>query len=244
MIKSVDRSDEFDLLGFEQNVFSARVKACYNAYGTGFKFADFWCQYSGSAVSAVISKLDGFVTVSALGGFDSEELAFFLNAVGCGSVFCSFDCAEKLSLLTLQSGTVMKKACSKVKTSAGGEIDYKSVYSLLNERFDNIGEYDLWFPDMSHRIRHGCAEVATKYEDGLLVSCAAKMFKTQDECIIGCVATKKEYVGRGYASGLVRGLTENFDGTAYLCREENKNESLYKKLGFENSGVWAVGRIK
>ncbi|MDE7124489.1 MAG: GNAT family N-acetyltransferase, partial [Eubacterium sp.] len=54
------------------------------------------------------------------------------------------------------------------------------------------------------------------------------------------VQTKPEFRKMGYGSALVSAMCCDFNGTVYLMRENGRNESFYKKLGFENIGKWRI----
>ena len=108
--------------------------------------------------------------------------------------------------------------------------------------FIDYGEinFDSWYVDISHRIRHGAAKAFTLNMDEEIISSALFSSIYKKNAILTGVQTKPEFRKMGYGSALVSAMCCDFNGTVYLMRENGRNESFYKKLGFENIGKWRI----
>ena len=118
--------------------------------------------------------------------------------------------------------------------------EYPYLFDLFN--FVDYGNVDFesWYVDISHRIRHGCAKAVTLNVDGEIISSAIFSSIYENDAILTAVQTKPEFRKSGYASALVSAMCCDVTGTVFLMREKYKNESFYKKLLFANIGKWRI----
>lgn len=224
---------------------SIRIEALINTYGFNTSFAYFWQQESEGEVTALVSKVDGDVTLAAKENFNAEEMKEFLSVIGFSSLLAEskisaalgFKEAEKGFIMELESGknTVEEPLCLS-------EPPYKKIYELLKkpENFgDNIPSYGDWLADLSSRMRKGCAKAEWILENETCVCVAMLTFKTECGAVLGAVATDNEYRGRGLATSLVKSLCENFGKRVFLlCKEDKIN--FYKKMNFKISGEFSL----
>ena len=122
----------------------------------------------------------------------------------------------------------------------GAVNEYPNLFELY--RFIDYGtnSFDAWYVDINHRIRHGFAKAFTLDIGGEIVSSAIFSSIYNERAILTAVRTKPEFRGMGYGSALISSICCDFGGTVYLMRENVKNESFYKKLGFKNTGIWRI----
>ena len=127
-----------------------RIYSLFSAYGDS-DLAYFWEQ-SSDKVTALISKMDGAITLCAYEGADIDEILQFISVVGADSVLSNIrlpmDKGERLCQLTL---TAKSHGIKDIPTP-----DYQKTYDIMSTRFD-MPSYDVWYPDMCHRVRHGAA---------------------------------------------------------------------------------------
>lgn len=115
-----------------------------------------------------------------------------------------------------------------------------SVYALLCECFDEMPPLNAWYPDVSHRIRHDCAKIATILDGEKAVSTAMTVAEIESAAIIGQVATHRDYRGHGYAKTCINSLISRCkDKTLYILPMTEIARSLYDKMGFISAGTWA-----
>ena len=80
---------------------------------------------------------------------------------------------------------------------------------------------------------------------GSTAACAVCVAKTDKAALIGFVKTAAEYRNKGIGTEIVKRLCAFFQNggrQVYLCREENKNELFYSRIGFENCGEWMTAK--
>ncbi|MCR4924745.1 MAG: GNAT family N-acetyltransferase, partial [Clostridiales bacterium] len=186
---------------------------------------------------------DGDVTVAG-DNIISDELCEFLKVIGFSTVFLSYENAKRLGMKISSYGLVMQsidRSNDYKSFNFTYDFDFKEIYTLVKSNFDNIGDFEEWYPDISHRVRHNTCDIICISDDNQIVACAMRLFKTEKACIIGCVVTDKKYRNKGFATALVKKLSYNFDGDIYLFTEKEKNYELYKKSGFEKISRWAIG---
>ena len=222
------------------DIFSVRILSLLGAYGCKYPFARFYRQLDKEGkITAILSILDKDITVSCIEETaDKEEIAHFIIVHGFDTVLCS----EIPDLHgRCVSGSIMKSVKSVEISKGFGTIDdYPNLFDLYN--FIDYGDngFEAWYVDINHRIRHGYAKAYTLNIDNEIISSAVFSSIHNGNAILTAVRTKPEFRGMGYASALISAMRSDFCGTVYLMREDGKNESFYKKLGFENEGIWRM----
>ena len=94
--------------------------------------------------------------------------------------------------------------------------------------------------DISHRIRHSCANAYTLNVNGEIISSGIFSSIYNDNAVLTAVRTSPEFRHMGYGSALVSEMLGDIKGKVYLMREMNLNEQFYINLGFENVGKWRM----
>lgn len=239
MIKQINDETQFDNYSIT-DIFSVRILSLLGAYGCKYSFARFYMQVNDSeSITAILSVLDKDVTVSYdENSADKEEIAEFVSVLGYETVLCS---ELPISCGACESGAVMQTDKTVELPNPFGAVNaYPNLFELYN--FINYGtnSFDAWYVDINHRIRHGFAKAFTLEIGGEIISSAIFSSIHNKNAILTAVRTKPELRGMGYASSLISLICSDFGGTVYLMRENGKNESFYKKLGFKNTGIWRI----
>ena len=114
------------------------------------------------------------------------------------------------------------------------------VHALLSQCFDTIASLNAWYPDVSHRIRHDCAKIATIVDGECVISTAMTVAETKNAALLGQVATDSHYRGRGYAQNCINSIISRCkDKELYILPMTNYAQSLYMNMGFVPDGDWA-----
>lgn len=238
MIELIDNESKFK--GYEKtDIFSVRILSLLGAYGCKYPFARFYRQIGDNEkITAIISVLDKDITVSYDDAADLDELAKFALAIGSDSVLCS---ELPIKSGSYESGAIMISDKTVEISNNFGEInEFPNLFDLYNFIEYGAGDFEAWYVDINHRIRHGYAKAFTLEINGEIVSSAILSSIHNKNAILTAVRTKPELRGFGYASALVSAICGDFGGTVYLMRENGKNESFYNKLGFINAGTWRI----
>ncbi|MDD6727826.1 MAG: GNAT family N-acetyltransferase [Eubacteriales bacterium] len=238
MIKIIDTPSQFD--GYNKtDIYSIRILSLLKAYGTKYDFAVFYRQINDAGeLTAIISKLDNDCTLSANKNADFDELKEFFLTLGYNSVLGD----DRLFLTDkYDSGAVMVTKRKAELHKSYCEIDcYPKLMDIFNIDDYEKADFESWYVDLSHRIRHGCSKAYTLNSGGEIISSGIFSSLYNDDGILTSVRTVPEYRNMGYGSVLVSEMICDIKGNVYLMREQNKNESFYTKLGFENIGTWRM----
>ena len=249
------RKFEIDLYNLcENSPYGARIISYHTAYhGRKYNFLDFWLQRA-EGNNAVCALCRYYSTLIICGNTcNVKEIEEFIDMISPGNILCdsilNLNCNMNISL-----GETM--LCSKLNNiDIALDSDYrilklnsdmrslKSVYSLLvkaNVQSDMLPDFESYFLDISHRIRHGVAKVYVIADgSGEIVSTAAVSAISGTAAVIGCVATDSENRKRGLASFLVKYAAEkelSKGRQVYLHRE--RKILLYENIGFNTVGHW------
>ena len=186
----------------------------------------------------IISRLDNDYTVCHNDNFNQKELDDFFKTLGFNSILCDEDL--KLSF-SYDYGITMATNKKIEKTINYAEIDeYPKLMDLFNLEDYSSADFESWYVDVSHRIRHGAAKAVTLNINGEIISSGIFSSIYNNDAILTAVSTQSEFRRMGYASALVSAMVCDIKGKVYLMRDKNKNEEFYKKLGFENIGYWRM----
>lgn len=251
-INDFSRGFELDLYSVcEGSPYGARIISYHTAYhGKKYDFLDFWICRNESK-SAVCAFCRYYSTLIVCGSADDkQEIEDFIKMLSPSSILCDSDLNLNLDL-SFTEGETMR--CRKISRDC--EFDFpliklcsdmarlRKVYDLLvneNGNLDALPDFESYFLDISHRIRHGTAEVYAVFDEtGRAVSTASVTAMSDGCAVIGCVATASDCRRRGMATKLVHDITQrhlNLGRAVYLHRE--KKIHLYRKMGFEVVGRW------
>ena len=239
MIKKIENIEELKIYD-KTDLFTVRILSLLKAYGTDYDFASFYKQTDANGrITAIMSRLDNDLTLSYENA-DTDEIIQFLTATGFSSLLTDefFDLACKYD-----EGIIMSALRKNEFHMPYAEIDeYPKLMDLYNFEDYGTADFESWYVDVSHRIRHGCGKAYALTVNGEIVSSGIFSSIYNDNAILTSVHTSPEFRGLGYGTALVSAMICDVKKTVFLMREENKNESFYKNLGFENNGKWRMYR--
>lgn len=216
--------------------FGCQIRSKAQAYGFHQLFAQFWTDGE-----AAYGKTDGSVCIAGE-ITDADEARAFLSAVGTNEVVCSAENAEKLGLNITESGAILQKALRNETVHPAEEISPREIYAVLKAN-GMVGEFEPFYLDLSHRMRHGTVRCAGVSADGKTVAVAAAVLG-ESASLISAVAVLPKFHRRGLGTAVVRKMERMLpSGTVYILREESKNEAFYDALGYKPCGAWAQGKL-
>lgn len=237
MIEKIETINSFNSYK-SKDLYSVRIRSLLSAYGCKYDFASFYRQINNNEITAIIAKLDSDFTLSFNDRADLYELEDFFSLLGFNSLLCessfnpNFDYDEGIVMASV------KKAEIHIPYT---EIDmYPKLMDLFNLTDYDKTDFESWYVDISHRIRHGCAKAFTLTVNSEIVSSGIFSSIYNDDAILSAVKTAPEFRRMGYGSALVSEMMNDVRGKVYLMREYDKNEEFYKKLGFANTGKWRM----
>ncbi len=243
MIALVDREEDRQrvLRLCEKTAFGCKIASVISSYGFDKGFACFWLD-TGSDV--VFCHADDLMVISGT-VLNVDEAREFLRAVGPRTVMCAVRNAEALSLGAAESGDVLKKQLNKGegKTPDPYSVNIREVYGLLKDN-DMVDEFEPFYLDFSHKLRHNAALAFTEYRGEELAGCAVISSMSKSAALLSAVVVRPEFRRQGIGSELIRRAEEAFPGkTMYVFREKEKHREFYKKLGYSKADTWVYSQL-
>lgn len=228
-----------DFNAVAENECAIRIHALKKVYG----FASFIRYYTDDN-GGLMSIIDGTAVLYC--SDPSEEWAVFITMnPDVLRVHCSVDMGRMLMKAGWQGreGVVLRYegVPTNSTTSEVCENPYlPSVHALLCRCFEDMTSLNTWYPDVSHRIRHNCAHIATIMDGDMVVSTAMTVAVTESAAILGQVATNPDFRGRGYAKTCINTVILRCKAkTLYILPVDDFARSLYESMGFVFAGEWA-----
>lgn len=226
---------------------TVRLQALLAAYGVRQRFFEVWVQNRDS----FLLRLDGHFEFLRGPDAEPEEIAVMLS---CSPAFASLSgeaeavqtVADQLPFFTSVSRHSILgwhgPSEADIPVPAGAvRLDpmpklweiYDLLKGMAGEGF-NIGQFDGWYVDFSHRLRHGCAQVCLLRENGEPAACCLVTARSRHAGLIGGLATRKDRRGRGYASLLLADMVSKLRAARLLPVLECGDNLLefYTRQGF------------
>ncbi len=254
-INDFSRKFELDLLKLcENSPYGSSIISYHEAYhGKKYDFLDFWIQRdeSGNARCVFCKYYSTLIICGET--HDFAELDEFVGMLDLSNIFCDSSLNLNCDMELRIGETMMCESVGNMNFEIDGGFvicrvssdfsQLKKIYDLLlreNSNKSALSDYESYFLDISHRIRHGVSKVfAVRASCGEIVSTAAVTAVSKNSSVIGCVATDSEYRNRGFASALVGYLTAkelSKKSRVFLHRE--REIRIYEKIGFKTVGYW------
>ncbi len=223
------------------SAYTAKLSAAAAAYGWERPFLRFWIQEKDGKPIAAIGKIDGEVTVAVKEGAWTDELTEFLDMIGHTHLICDGEMADSLGE-PAQKGTVLRSSNVLTGVQAEWNPPVREVYTLLeqcrSEKFP-VPDFEPFYLDLSHRMRHDSARVAVLREQGNLTAGAIAVYGTHS-AVLSAVAVAPGCRGTGRGKAVVSALAASLNGLEryVLCHPELS--AFYESMGFLPCGRWAV----
>ena len=232
---------ETDFPEIATNEVLVRICGLRLAYGPNASFIHYYSDGEG-ALLALMDRVGLFHAIS----LTEEWCAFLAMNPDIATIHCSEAVGEALirsGLWQGRVGPVMKYAGplpAAVDAAVCTTPSLPKVYDLLRENFPDIAPFDSWYPDVSHRVRHGNTHISVILEGELVVSTAMTVAETNTAAVIGQVATHPDFRRRGLAGTCVKStIFQCKDKQLYILPVNVYAQKLYESLGFIIDGGWA-----
>lgn len=212
-------------LVLDKSYYSGRIEAACRAYGTGYDFCRLYRFDKGSALiynsSVVISgECD-----------DTAELQSFIMLNAPESVECPPRTAEKLTLRGYEKKhrTLFERKAAPQTENSPEAASLMKMYEIVKASFGET-ELDMWYADMSHRIRH---EVSKAYMHKN-AACACVDFIYEGAAYISQVAVMPHQRGNGYGRKILETISGELLNAGTVPRLWAYDEVIgfYSSIGF------------
>ena len=236
MITRIDRKTAERLLKDANDVFALKIMSNLQAYD-GY---DFHCLYGGQGV--LIGRYYNDLVIRTKGVISeetAEELSLFLKVCGFKSALCGMEIGMRLAGLGWDKTeeSVLLKFASALIPEGEAIVPFEDiavnppldeVFPVIRDGFPDV-EHDGWYTDMSHKVRHGIANVYL-YNEATVTAAAER----NGTVYLTLLASSRAVRGSGAAKNMLRSLGTHFEKAGkeacILCREELV--PFYNKAGF------------
>lgn len=233
-------NSEGELFRLPKNgVEAQKICALLRAYGTKYDFCRFFV-----SDFFILCEMNGSFVVCGLGTKDNDnidELADFFVFGGFSEIFCSETLGERLEKLlhcNMKTVNLMRfsgEAVGCVEVEKSPPLD--DVYKILKTAFDF--EYEAWYADMSHRIRHNVAAARMLGSSALIIQ-----HDLNGEALLSQISTAPVSRNRGNASRFISAVcAELFPSEVFVICEDDLT-GFYRKIGFEFVGFKTILTVK
>ena len=100
---------------------------------------------------------------------------------------------------------------------------YPKLMELFNFVDYDVLDFESWYVDISHRIRHGCARAYTLNRNDEIISSGIFSAMYNNDAVLTAVRTAPDFRHMGYGSALISEMMSDIKGKVYLMRETNLN---------------------
>lgn len=227
------------VLGENLGFVETKILSNFLAYKTAYPFLTFWQGKKHEKITSVICKFEDTVFLSVLDDSDYNELKDFLEVIGFSSIQAEVSVLERLGF----SG-YGKYVCLKLQNACDGNkkphaVNLKRLYDIIFEAQDkNLTppEFDGWYADLSHRIRHSTAVAVMEETSGGAIASHI----TPYSAVISGVRVLKESRGQGKGTLLIKKLLNLLPGKTVYTATDCKTAKFYIKCGFTPIGEIGV----
>lgn len=214
----------------------ARIFAQQRAFSGSALENDFWVQENGGRITAVISSDGGSMNIFC-DQADLSELREFISALCPSQIFTELENAAPLGIVPDRVRNMLAKKVSgnpaKIK-----EFTLRQLYDRLALGSDvdiHLPSFEVFAPDVSHRLRHGAAEAQlTDYG-------AALAFTYEHGAVMSGIALAPECRGKGLGRSLLSSLLSCCNGDFFVAANV-ENTKFYLKNGFNMIGKICFGK--
>lgn len=225
----------------EKTAFGCKIASVALAYGFDKSFSNFWVDMDYEVTFCMV---DGLMLIAGT-VISIPETKAFLRAVGGSAVMCAVRNAEALGLVQLQSGDILRKTivpcCATLPEPSG--VNIREIYGLLEET-GMVKEFEPFYLDLSHKLRHQAAVAATRREGESLAGVALVSSVAGESAIISVVAVATPYRRQGIGSALMGELERLLPcSKLYLFREKEGQKEFYRQLDYKKVDTWVCGKL-
>lgn len=224
MIERIDSDNELNhlLKNMNNSVEAQKIKALAACYGTKYDF----CRFYKADNSILCGLNDSYILY---GCNASEELAAFFTSFGFSEIFCSYSVGNQLSKpVDCHSNSVnlMRFDGMGVPQDTEHNTSLGELYEILKTGFDI--EFEPWYLDISHRVRHGVAQTRRLGDSALIIQ-----HNINGAALLSQIATLPESRGKGNAARLISAVCAELSPSKTYIICEDKLLDFYKHIGFK-----------
>lgn len=211
--------------------YGRKILAAYNAYGTGYDFCRFYSCENPDESFGTVHIYNSSMVID--GSVDTDDIAMLIKMTKPANIEISGGTLLKQDGYKKRHRTLFRAVPNKT------DIDFADItingnaeecYKILAESFENMGSFEDWYVDISHRIRHG---VSMLYYCG--ETTVTRNFDIDGFVFVSHIATAESARGKGGARRLLYCLADKFskeEKSMHLFALDHR-KTFYEAIGFE-----------
>lgn len=219
-----------------------RIIGLKQAYGCNAPFVQFYTDEQ----DGYLSVMDGVGLLSTTELTDEWRVFLSMNTE-IHTVHCSGRIGRSLLAdggWQGRVGDVMRYELSDVSDTDLSDVSTSpylpAVHALLDAYFPNMASLNYWYPDASHRMRHGYCHIGCIIQDDRVLSTAMTVAECDTAVILGQVATHRDFRKQGMAGRCIKSVISQCKGKRLYILPLNETAAhLYETLGFIPCDEWA-----
>lgn len=216
-----------------------KILANYLSYGNKFAFCNFWVQFENNIPTALICKFEETILISAEQNADANELKQFCYTIGFNTIHADLELLKKMDLSDIiEYQLLFLKGSGTVLNSSFIMPSLQKVYDIIySECNKNIykNQWEGWYADLSHRIRHGTAAALCNEN----AACIASHI-TADSAIISGIAVLPEKRKMHYGSKIINDMLSLLKGRNIFVAADITVSPFYEKHNFVPIGTVGI----
>ncbi|MDD6236100.1 MAG: GNAT family N-acetyltransferase [Clostridiales bacterium] len=219
-----------------------KIQALLQAYGIGYDFCRFYRQQEDGRDTGYLFKLDDSGVLWTEEDADIGEWSDFFGMIGLSEVSAVGRTGCRLQkecpVFGCQSGNIFVKHNSLTETSVQSveTTSLTQVFAVICRCFPNLttAQFDGWYCDLSHRIRHGVCK-AFLYRE----SAAAIVLSYGQTAIISQFCVLPEYRRNRVGRNLMQAIESVYSGKKLVVfSKDSLSDSFYGNIGFLPAERW------
>lgn len=210
--------------------YGKKIAAAYKAYGGEYGFCRFYACENGDESFGTAHIYNSSMVVD--GAVNPEDIRTLVNFTKPLTVEIAEGTISRLDGYRPLHRTLFKAVPRETDvnfadvTVNGG---FKRCYKILAESFENMGRFEEWYVDISHRVRHGVSRIYL-YGD----TTVTENFDVDGFVFVSHIATAKSARGKGSARRLLYRLADKFEkeGKSVHLFALDHRKNFYETIGF------------
>lgn len=219
----------------------AKIQALLKVYGTEYDFCRFYRQNLDENDTAYMCKLDDSGVLWVGEHSNIQEWTDFIGMAGLSEISVAgkngFELQNNDTAYTCQSGNIFVKLSSRSPADIEKEktTSLSQVFQVISRCFPNLTQkqFDGWYCDISHRIRHGVCKVF------LPPGVCGGRFELRTDRNHLTVLRVAEHRGHGVGSQLIKIIESVYSGQKLVVfSKDEASDDFYRKNRFLPAERW------
>lgn len=214
-----------------KSYYGRKIFAAYEAYGSGYDFCRFYACEDPDGRRGTVHIYNSSMVID--GDVNAEDVSLLIKMTKPVNIEISGGTVLEAEGYAGRHRTLFK-AVPQSTDIVFGDITVngctEECYRILAESFENMGKFEDWYVDISHRIRHGVSEL---YYCG--DTTITKNFDIDGFVFVSHIATARYARGKGAARRLMYCLADKFEREGkdmYLFALDHR-KTFYETIGFK-----------